>query len=46
LPENCGIDVKDIPKNINYNKASKTHGAYFTIEINGVKSLKDGKRFT
>lgn len=33
LPDGCGIDPNDIPKNIYYKKASGAHGDQFYIEI-------------
>jgi hypothetical protein len=33
LPDGCGIDPNDIPKNIYYKKASGVHGDQFYIEI-------------
>ena len=43
LPENCGIDTKNIPKNVYYGKPNGGHGDFFYIEIRGTKSL--GEKF-
>lgn len=42
LPENCGINIEDIPKNIYYSKPSGSHGEYFSVEIVGVPTVGNG----
>ena len=42
LPENCGIDPNDIPKNVWYVKPTGNYGDYFEINI---KNLPDGNDF-
>jgi len=43
LPENCGININDIPKNVYYGKQNGAHGEFFYIEIKGIQSFHDGK---
>jgi len=43
LPENCGFDINDIPKNVYYGKPNGAHGEFFYIEIKGIQSFHDGK---
>jgi len=43
LPENCGINIKDIPKNVYYGKSNGAHGDFFYIEIKGIPSFHDSK---
>jgi hypothetical protein len=46
LPDDSGIDIDQIPKNIYYGKASGLHGDFFYIELKGIPSLCiDGKKF-
>ena len=46
LPENCGIDVNQIPKNIYYGKPSGLHGDFFYIELKGIVELcTNGKKY-
>jgi hypothetical protein len=41
LPEDSGLTVDDMPKNVYYAKPNGPHGEYFYIEIKGVQELGD-----
>ena len=41
LPEDSGLSVDDMPKNVYYAKPNGPHGEYFYIEIRGVQELGD-----
>jgi hypothetical protein len=43
LPENSGLSVNDIPKNIYYGKPNGNHGDFFYIEIKGIPTMNNGK---
>jgi hypothetical protein len=46
LPDDCGINTDQIPKNIYYGKPSGLHGDFFYIELKGINSLcPDGKKY-
>jgi len=46
LPDDCDIDVNDIPKNIYYGKPNGLHGDFFYIELKGIPILcPDDKKY-
>jgi hypothetical protein len=46
LPEDCGIELNQIPKNVYYGKPLGLHGDFFYIELKGIPSLCiDGKKY-
>jgi len=46
LPDDCGIELSQIPKNIYYGKPSGLHGDFFYIELISINALCiDGKKY-
>lgn len=44
LPDNCGINTDQIPKNVYYGKPSGLHGDFFYIELKSILSLCIGDK--
>jgi hypothetical protein len=44
LPDNCGINTDQIPKNVYYGKPSGLHGDFFYIELKSIPSLYVGDK--
>ena len=46
LPEDCGIELEQIPKNVYYAKPCGLHGEFFYIELKGIPVIcLDGKKY-
>jgi hypothetical protein len=47
LPEDCNIQLEEIPKNVYYKKPNGLHGEFFYIELRGIPVLcPNDKKFT